>query len=310
MDKGAPRRETDPLDPFPEPYAVTKAEGDRLVRRMVADEGLPAVIIRPGTFFGPGDQLHFNRIADRLRAGRGVIVGRGDNELPLGYVTDIVQGLVLALDHDDVVGEAFNITNDVPLTQRQLFEAIATEIDARPPWVHVPYSLLYAAGGAAERIAEAVHSTRQPPLTRLGVNVFGTTNRHAIDKAREQLGYAPRVALREGIRLAAAHYLKAEAMEAAASTAMTCPNCGVEAPADAWNCPGCRINLYWAVQHFDGLAEIRDGQGRGEHAGSPSFLVAAHRHAMDERAARGAPQENKVRADGAQGDAEQAGCGS
>jgi nucleoside-diphosphate-sugar epimerase len=43
-------------------------------------------------------------------------------------------------------------------------------------------------------------------VTRLGVKLFGTDNRHAIDKARRELGYAPRVDLHEGVRLAAARY--------------------------------------------------------------------------------------------------------
>jgi len=43
-------------------------------------------------------------------------------------------------------------------------------------------------------------------VTRLGVKLFGTDNRHAIDKARRELGYTPRVSLREGVRLAAAWY--------------------------------------------------------------------------------------------------------
>jgi nucleoside-diphosphate-sugar epimerase len=44
-------------------------------------------------------------------------------------------------------------------------------------------------------------------VTRLGVKLFGTDNRHAIDKARRELGYQPQVTLREGIRLAAAWFL-------------------------------------------------------------------------------------------------------
>jgi 3beta-hydroxy-Delta5-steroid dehydrogenase / steroid Delta-isomerase len=43
-------------------------------------------------------------------------------------------------------------------------------------------------------------------VTRLGVKLFGTDNRHAIDKARRELGYCPAIALREGVRLAAAWY--------------------------------------------------------------------------------------------------------
>jgi nucleoside-diphosphate-sugar epimerase len=204
MDLGAPCREDHPLTPFPEPYAVSKAEGDRLVQRMVVDDGLPAVIIRPGTFFGPGDRLHFERIVARLRAGRSIVVGRGDNALPFVFVTDVAQGLLLALDHPQAVGEAFNITNDAPITQLELLQAIASEVGAKPPRIHVPYTALYAAGYAAERLAALTRSSRQPPLTRLGVNVFGTSNRHSIDKARARLGYSPRVTLREGIRLAAA----------------------------------------------------------------------------------------------------------
>jgi nucleoside-diphosphate-sugar epimerase len=207
MDLGLPAREDFLLRPFHEPYAVTKAAGDKAVQRMIAEEHLPAVIIRPGSFFGPGDRLHFGRLADRLREGRGVIIGPGDNALPFVYVTDVVQGLLLALDHAHAVGHAFNITTDRPLTQQELLEAIARETGASPPRVHVPYRPLYTAGYLAERLAMASGSKTQPMMTRLGVKLFGTDNRHAIDKAREELGYRPRVGLREGVRLAADWYL-------------------------------------------------------------------------------------------------------
>lgn len=207
MALGLPAREDFLLRPFREPYAVTKAAGDKAVQRMIAEEHLPAVIIRPGTFFGPGDRLHFGRLADRLRAGKGVIVGPGDNALPFVYVTDVVQGLLLALDHPNAVGHAFNITNDSPLTQQQLLEAIASETGASPPHVHVPYRALYSAGYLAERLAMVTGTEAQPVVTRLGVKLFGTDNRHAIDKARRELGYHPRVGLREGVRLAANWYL-------------------------------------------------------------------------------------------------------
>jgi nucleoside-diphosphate-sugar epimerase len=206
MALGRPAREDFPLNPFPEPYAITKAAGDMLVQRMIAKDHLPAVIIRPGTFFGPGDYLHFGRMADRLRAGRGVIVGSGDNAVPFVYVSDVVQGLLLALDRERALGQAYNITNDRPLTQQQLLHTIAHEIGATPPRLHLPYRALYAAGYAAERLAMLTRSQRQPVVTRLGVKLFGTDNRHAIDKARRELGYRPWVALREGVYLASTWY--------------------------------------------------------------------------------------------------------
>jgi nucleoside-diphosphate-sugar epimerase len=203
MALGCPAREDFPLRPFCEPYAVTKAAGDMVVQRMIHEDQLPAVILRPGTFFGPGDQLHFGRMADRLIAGRGVVVGSGENALPFVYVSDVVQGLLLALDSENAVGQAYNITNDRPLTQREFLNAIADEMGVGRPRVQIPYRALYTAGWAAERLAAARHATRQPFVTRLGVKLFGTDNRHSIEKAERELGYVPRVDLREGISLAA-----------------------------------------------------------------------------------------------------------
>ena len=208
MNLGRPADEDSPLRPFHEPYAVTKAEGDRLIQRLIREAGLPAVIIRPGTFFGPGDRLHFGRTADRLRAGRGLIVGSGRNALPFVYVSDVVQGLLLALDVDAATGHAYNIAHDQPLTQQQFLNTVAAATGAKRPSLHAPYNALYVAGYAAERLAALTGSRRQPVLTRLGVKVFGSDNRHAIDKARRELGYAPRVALRDGVVRAAEWYLQ------------------------------------------------------------------------------------------------------
>ena len=77
---------------------------------------------------------------------------------------------------------------------------------------------------------------------------------------------------------------------------MICPKCGTVNADGEWNCTSCRINLYWASQHYDELATIREAQGLPSTTGSASFLVDAHRQAMHERAEHGEPEENRVRA--------------
>jgi nucleoside-diphosphate-sugar epimerase len=206
MAHAEPVDEEFPLRPFREPYAATKAAGDLVVQRMIAEAGLPAAIVRPGTFFGPGDRLHFGRMADRLRTGKGVVVGAGDNALPFVYVSDVVAGLLLALDRERAVGRAYNITNDRPLTQEQFIHTVAREIGARPPRVHVPYRALYAAGHVAEGLTRLTRSRRQPVVTRLGAKLFSTDNRHAIDRARAELGFSPDVSIEDGVRMAARWY--------------------------------------------------------------------------------------------------------
>ena len=76
---------------------------------------------------------------------------------------------------------------------------------------------------------------------------------------------------------------------------MHCPQCGAETPDEEWNCVSCRMNVYWASQHYEDLAGIRRRQGVHLPADTPSFLLHAHASAMDERAERGGKVEHKVR---------------
>jgi hypothetical protein len=76
---------------------------------------------------------------------------------------------------------------------------------------------------------------------------------------------------------------------------LKCPQCGADTPDDEWNCVSCRINVYWAAKHYQGLADIRERQGLPGAPPSPSFLVKAHKHAMDDRADRGGREVHRVR---------------
>src|SRR5256712_13629822 len=196
--------ENDALRPDPDPYSLTKAEGDRLMRRLMLNSEVETVILRPGTFFGPGDRLHFGRMAQKVKDGKGVIIGRGDNALPFCYVTDVVQGFLLAAYHKNAPGSVYNISNDRPLTQQELFNAIADAVSGKRPTRHLPYVPTYYGSMVTERAALITHT--RPIVTPLGVMMFGTDNRHSVEKARRELGYEPKVDIREGIRLAAAWF--------------------------------------------------------------------------------------------------------
>lgn len=211
MARGRVLTEDVPPAPRNDPYWITKAQGDLLVQRMIREDHLPAAIIRPGTIFGVGDRLNFGRTADKVRAGKGLVIGSGRNALPLVYVTDVVQGLLLCADHDRALGQAFNITNDQPLTQAEFLRAIAQELGVPPPRLHVPYAAAYAIAYAAERAVKFT-GAKHPFVTRHGVTLYGTDNRHSIDKARTQLGYTPKVSIRQGVQLACDWYRQSQAL--------------------------------------------------------------------------------------------------
>ena len=208
--------EKDALRPDPDPYSLTKAEGDRMMRRLMLNSKVETVILRPGTFFGPGDRLHFGRMAQKMKDGKGVIIGRGDNALPFCYVTDVVQGFLLAAYHEKAPGNVYNITNDHPLTQLEMFNAIADAVDGVRPTRHLPYLPIYYGSIVAEKVVARVTRTK-PIVTQLGAMMFGSDNRHSIEKARRELGYAPKVELRTGI-IQAAEWFNAGGMDEVAIT--------------------------------------------------------------------------------------------
>jgi len=52
-----------------------------------------------------------------------------------------------------------------------------------------------------------------------------------------------------------------------------CPQCGVMNESDAKNCQGCRVNLYWAFQHYDELAKLRQANDLPANPKTATFLV-------------------------------------
>src|SRR5438552_3682038 len=99
----------------------------------------------------------------------------------------------------------YNITNDHPLTQQEIFDAIADAIGARRITRHLPYLPIYYGAFVAEKIVAPLTHTK-PLVSQLGAMMFGSDNKHSIDKARRELGFEPKVELREGIKLAAAWF--------------------------------------------------------------------------------------------------------
>ncbi len=54
-----------------------------------------------------------------------------------------------------------------------------------------------------------------------------------------------------------------------------CPQCGKMNEEDVKNCNGCRVNMYWAFQHFEELVAIREANKSVPRPETPPFLIEA-----------------------------------
>jgi nucleoside-diphosphate-sugar epimerase len=207
--------ETAPFGTERDPYSRSKRAGELEVQRLIRDKGAPVTIVRPGLIYGPRDTHSFARFARLVEQHKMVIIGAGNNHLPLVYVTDVARGILLAAEASQAIGRIYLLVNDEPVTQRDYFNGMARELGVQPPRWHFPYRLALAMGATAELAGHMIRSERPPPLMRFGLKQMAGENRFVITRARQELGFSPQVNLAEGVREGIAWYRTKRAQQSA-----------------------------------------------------------------------------------------------
>ena len=135
-----PYREDTPLSGA-HPYDVSKSSADLIAHTYYHTYGLPVGIARCGNIFGPGD-FNFSRIVpDTIRATvrDKTLIIRSDGKFTRDYVyvDDIVNGYILLaekMQEQRLFGEAFNFSNEEPISVLELVRKIYEISDLRPDY--------------------------------------------------------------------------------------------------------------------------------------------------------------------------------
>jgi nucleoside-diphosphate-sugar epimerase len=186
-----------------DPYTASKIAAEKLVLAAHGQHGLATTIVRPGGIWGPGDATLAPRIATLLRRGHMPYIDGGRNRIALSHVRNLAEAILLAADRPGA-GQIFHVTDGEEPTARAALDALAAALGVRPPRFSVPFATIYAAATLVETAARLARAKSPPPLTRYGVRLVASDARYSIAKAEAELGYRPRVGLREGIEELAA----------------------------------------------------------------------------------------------------------
>lgn len=183
-------------------YQESKKEGELLARQHFSD-GLPGVVVRPVGIYGPGD-IRFLKLFRPVSKGAFVMIGSGNVLYHMTYITDLVQGILLAGTSDAALGQVFTIGGPKYTTVRELVDTIAEVLGKPRPRLRVPYGPVYAASVVCNRLCKLVGC--RPPLYPRRVEFFAKNRAFNIEKARHLLGYEPEIGLRAGLARTAAWY--------------------------------------------------------------------------------------------------------
>ena len=164
-------------------YAVAKLYGEQLAFGFYKEYDIPVVVLRYFGAFSPRASFswsggHVPIFIDAILKNEPVVVhGDGSQTRSMGYVTDLVEGTILALENPKAVGEIINIGNDEEMSVIDTAKLIHEMADTGKP-LKIKYVPLESIFGQYKDIMRRI-----PDLT----------------KAKKILGYRPKVSLREAI---------------------------------------------------------------------------------------------------------------
>jgi nucleoside-diphosphate-sugar epimerase len=197
-----PANEDAPLRPG-DVYQVAKVEGERIAREAAARTGIELVIARPSGIYGPGDRRLLKLFRGVARR-RFVILGDGKIFYHLTYIDDLIEGFRLCGEVPAAAGRTYILAGAEVPTLNELTALIASDAGVRPPRLRLPVWPFWLAGAACEAVCAPFGV--EPPIYRRRVDFFTKSRAFDISRARQELGYAPSVGLRDGIHRTIAWY--------------------------------------------------------------------------------------------------------
>ena len=200
-----PADEDAPLRPG-DVYQITKVEGEALAREAARRRGIELVIVRPSGIYGPGDRRLLKLFRGVARR-RFVVLGDGKIFYHLTHIDDLVEGFRLAGTVPGAAGRTYILAGGEVRTLNEVVQTIAEEAGVAPPGLHLPVWPFWLAGAACEAVCAPFGL--EPPIYRRRVDFFTKSRAFDISRARADLGFAPSVDLRIGVRRTLAWYREA-----------------------------------------------------------------------------------------------------
>ena len=192
--------ESCPLEDAPQErfdaYGFGKLKQEELVKDYGRKYELPYVIVRPGYVFGPGKRELSGRVG--IGTFGFFIQVNGSHSLPLAFVDNCAEAIVLAGLRANIDGEIFNVVDDELLTGRQFLKAYKKKVRSFRS-IRIPYFAGYGLCCLWEKYSKWSKNQLPPAFNRRRCDAEWKGNRYSNRKLREQVGWKPRVPMQQAM---------------------------------------------------------------------------------------------------------------
>lgn len=190
-----PATEDAPYNPG-DHYQVSKLEGETLALSYFKEGKIDGVVVRPVGIYGPGD-TRFLKLFRHIYKGNFKMIGSGDVLYHLTFVEDLVDGIILAGEAPGASGGIYTLGGNEYMPLNKLVQLLGQIMEKPVSKMRIPLWPVYIAAFLCEMICRPFGI--EPPLYRRRLDFFTKDRAFDISKAKKELGYQPKVALKDGL---------------------------------------------------------------------------------------------------------------
>lgn len=195
--RSGPADEETPYETSPSKYSRSKQEAERLIRSL---NNINWIILRPAQLYGEGMLYGWPETLRKIQSGNFWILGNGKARLHVTHVSDVVEGVLLALEAGSHARcQMYHLAGPCAPTIENIFDYLAQLLQSPPP-----RRLPYLFGALTARALRLVPQALKPPALRLihpkTIRYFTMDHVYDIEKARRKLRYEPHIFYRDGLK--------------------------------------------------------------------------------------------------------------
>jgi nucleoside-diphosphate-sugar epimerase/predicted dehydrogenase len=186
-------------------YTASKLEAEKVVLQLIKREGtIPTVVLRPATIYGPRGPVFTPLIGISLFDKIFAILGKSGMRLPLVYIDNLIDAIIVSLDNEKATGQVFNVIDDDKVTKWGYLTKLKAGLFPKSFRLPFPYWFIYSAVWFQEVVFRMMH--RNPVLTRYRLSSATTDINFSNVKIKRELKWSPRITLEEGLAKTFAWY--------------------------------------------------------------------------------------------------------
>ncbi|MEK6582738.1 MAG: NAD(P)-dependent oxidoreductase [Nitrospirota bacterium] len=178
-------------------YGKSKLEAERIVLRH--KDVIPLTIIRPPAVYGPRDKDMYT-FFKMLK--KGIFLCWGKCYYSLLYVDDLVRGTIISSENNAAEGKIYYLSDGRIYSNDEIAEAISSAVGTKPVRLRIPRVIMPLFAGIGQRLGGKRNIINKDKIKELQHPYWVCDS----SKAREELGFVPKVGIKEGIKWTADWY--------------------------------------------------------------------------------------------------------